>query len=143
MAAFIVQAQPASRFYVNIDGLTQAVFAEASGLSVETNVEDVEEGGQNDMVHRLPARTKLGNLTLKRGLTNSSDFLKWILDGAHGKIVRRNLSLILYKTDGTESLRWDYAKAYPIKWSGPSLKSDDNNTAIESVELAHDGFTIN
>lgn len=142
MAAASIQAQPACRFYITIDGLPRAVFAEASGLSVETSVEDIEEGGQNDMVHRLPARTKLGNLTLKRGLTNSNEFLRWILDGSQGRIARRNLSLILYRPDGSESLRWDYIKAYPVKWSGPSLKSDDNNTAIESLELAHEGFTL-
>jgi len=32
--------------------------------------------------------------------------------------------------------------AFPIKVSGPDLKSDANEIAIESIELAHEGFEV-
>ena len=136
------EARPANRFYIEIDGINQAVFSEASGLSVEMVLEDVEEGGHNEFVHRLPGRCKVGNLTLKRGLTTSNDFLKWSLKVAAGTIERKNVSVVLYKPDGTEELRWELLEALPVKWSGPQFKADANVAAIETVEFTHRGLKI-
>ena len=142
MATRIPDGKPGCRFYVQVDGLTQAVFTEVSGLSMEMAVEDVEEGGMNGFVHKLPGRCKTTNLTLKRGLTNSNDFLKWSNEVSVGKINKKNISVILYNLDGTESMRWTFEKAYPVKWSGPQFKADDNAVAVETVELAHEGMKI-
>jgi phage tail-like protein len=136
------EAHPTCRFYVEIDGIPQAVFTELSGLALEIAVEEIEEGGINDFVHRLPGRCKGSNLTLKRGVVNSNEFLKWNLQVAQGKITRRNLSVIMYNLDGTELVRWDFINAYPIKWSGPQFKADDTSTAIETLELAHEGLRM-
>jgi phage tail-like protein len=141
-AAPAVQALPGCRFYVAIDGIHHAVFLEAEGLGVDVEVEEIEEGGNNDFVHRRPGRCRVGTLTLKRGLTTSNEFLKWSLEIARGKLVQRNVSVMLFNPDGSEAMRWDYIKAYPIKWTGPQLRSDDTASAIETLELAHEGIKI-
>jgi phage tail-like protein len=135
-------AQLTCRFYVEAEGITQAVFTEVSGLSLEVVTEDVEEGGNNGYVHRMPGRCKIGNITLKHGMTKSNDFLKWSLEMAQGTIKRRNISLIMYNVDGTELMRWNFIRAYPVKWTGPQFKADDTGTAVESLELAHEGFNL-
>jgi phage tail-like protein len=137
-----IDARAACRFYVQVDGVPKAVFSELSGLSMEVDVDEVEEGGNNTFIHRLPGRCKTGNLTLKRGLTNSNDFLKWSHDVVQGKINPKNLSVILYNVDGTEAMRWTFTNAIPVKWSGPHFRADDTAAAIESIELAHEGFEI-
>jgi phage tail-like protein len=137
-----IEARPGCRFYVQVDGVSQAVFTELSGLSMEMSVEDVEEGGENGFVHRLPGRCKVGNLQLKRGLTKSNDFLKWSLEVAQGTVQPKHVSVILFNPDGTEAIRWSFNNAYPVKWSGPQFKADDTTVAIETVELAHEGFTV-
>lgn len=136
------EVRPACRFYVEIDGVSKAVFSEVSGLGMEVVVEDVEEGGNNGFVHRLPGRCKIGNLTLKRGLTNSKDFLKWCFDMAQGKISPKEITVIMYNVDGSAAMQWTFHKAFPVKWTGPQFKADDATVAIESMELAHDGFAI-
>jgi phage tail-like protein len=113
-----------------------------SGLAMEMAVEDIEEGGENGHVHRLPGRCKVGNITLKRGLTMSNDFYKWSLEVAQGQIKRRHVTVILFNSDGTEEMQWNLESAYPVKWTGPQFKSDDTAVAIETVELAHAGFTV-
>jgi phage tail-like protein len=40
---------------------------------------------------------------------------------------------------GTKA-RWTLDKAFPVKWVGPSFKSDEAAVAIESLELAHHGI---
>ncbi len=135
-------AHTACRFYVTIEGIAQAVFTEVNGLTVEVATEDVEEGGRNDFVHRVPGRCKVSNVVLKRGLTKSNDFLKWHLDVAQGKVNPRSVSIIVYDVDGSESLRWNFINAYPVKWTGPQFRASDNGAAIESLELAHEGFSL-
>lgn len=137
-----MNAQPACRFYVEVGGVTQAVFTEVSGLAFEVVTEDVEEGGHNDFVHRMPGRCKVGNITLKRGMTKSNDFLKWQLEIAQGKVVPRTVSVIVYSVDGAELMRWNFLKAFPVKWTGPQFKADDSGTAVESIEFAHGGFNL-
>jgi phage tail-like protein len=143
MGTSIPAAKPSCRFYVQIDGVAQAVFTELSGLSMEMTVEDVEEGGNNGFVHRLPGRGKVSNLTLKRGMTTSNDFLKWMTGNVAGTQFRTaNVSVILFNPDGSEAMRWNFNRAYPVKWSGPQFKADDTAIAIESVEFAHEGLSL-
>jgi phage tail-like protein len=142
MATGIPDGKTSCRFYVQVEGVAQAVFTEVSGLAMEMTVEDVEEGGNNGFVHRLPGRCKVSNLTLKRGMTTSNDFFKWSMNVASGKIERKNVSVILYNLDGSEALRWTFEGAYPVKWTGPQFKADDTTVAIETVELAHEGMKI-
>jgi phage tail-like protein len=48
----------------------------------------------------------------------------------------------MYEVSGKRAMTWTFHKAFPVKWSGPQFKADDTNAAIESIELAHDGFEI-
>lgn len=138
-----VKAHPACRFYVEVGGMPQAVFTEVSGLGVEVAFDEVEEGGNNGFVHRLPGRWKVSNLTLTRGLTTSNEFYQWILKVAQGNVERHNLSVVLYDLDGSELMRWNFINAYPIKWTGPQFKAAEGAIAIESLELAHEGLEAN
>jgi phage tail-like protein len=130
------------RFYVEIDGRKEAAFTEVSGLQVEITVTEHEEGGNNGFVYRLPGRAKIGNLTLKRGVTRSNNFLKWNLEIAGGSISRRNVTLLMYDTAGKELMRWNFINAYPVKWVGPQFAADKASPAIETLELAHEGMTV-
>ena len=51
------EAYPSCRFYVMIDDKAQGVFTEVSGLQVEVDVMEYQEGGNNSFVHRLPGFT--------------------------------------------------------------------------------------
>jgi len=134
-------AIPGCRFYVQIEGIAQAVFTEVEGLQIETEVMEYPEGGNNEYVHRLPGRSRIGNLVLKRGLAQSNEFYSWYLENIQSNFAsRRNLSVLVYDPNGEEVLRWDFLNAFPVKWSGPQLKADDQYTAIESVEIAHEGL---
>lgn len=144
MAEAKTQALTACRFYVKLErkGCEQAVFSEMGGLSVEMTPDEIEEGGLNGFTHRLPTRCKVSNLTLKRGMVASNDFYKWMMEAAQGKIEPVNLSVTLYNTDGQPALSLNLIKAYPIKWSTPGFRADENAVAIETLELAHEGFEV-
>jgi phage tail-like protein len=136
-------AHAACRFYVEIENAggspIQAVFTEVSGLQVEMQVTEYEEGGTNTFIHRLPGRLKVSNVTLKHGLTRSNDFLKWVLAP---KIQRRNITVVMYDVAGKSVIRWDFAGAFPVKWVGPQFTADSTAMAIESIEIAHRGLSV-
>ena len=136
------ESYPNCRFYVQVDGIMSAVFTEVGGLQVETTVFDYEEGGNNGFVHRLPGRTKVSNLTLKRGMSTSNDFFKWNASITRGVIDRRNVSVIMFDAGGKELLRWNLLNAYPVKWVGPQFNSTGSQMVIETLELAHEGLDV-
>lgn len=133
---------PSSRFYIEIDGINKAVFTEAEGLQIEIDVTEYEEGGSNGFVHRLPGRARISNLTLKRGLVQSNQLFKWQAEITQGKITRRNVSVVMYDPAGTEVVRWNLIKAYPVRWIGPAGRVNENVASIETLELAHAGLEL-
>jgi phage tail-like protein len=136
----------ANRFYVEVGATKgtsdfQAVFSEVSGLQVEMQTTDFEEGGENNFVHKLPGRMKVSNVTLKRGLVRSNEFLRWLMNAALVKPMdRRNVSIVLFDQAGHTVMRWNFLRAFPVKWVGPQFTADSTTIAIESVELAHEGL---
>jgi phage tail-like protein len=121
-----------------------ARFTECSGLSVERTVVQYEEGGVNDHVHILPGRIKYTNIVLKHGVTLKSGWLwKWCQEGLYdGKVQLRNVSIVLFNSFHLPIRLWNVNGAYPVKWSGPDLNSANSQVMIETLELAHQGLTM-
>jgi phage tail-like protein len=128
------------RFLVELEGIVIGGFSEVSGLQAETKVTSIKEGGVNDHVHKIPEGTEYPNLVLKRGLTDSRLLWYWHQGVVNGKVMRRNIFVVLLDGDGNEAWRWIFLNAYPVKWVGPDLKADSNAVAVESLEIAHDGM---
>jgi phage tail-like protein len=130
------------RFGVEIEGLIVGGFSEASGLQVEVETEDYQEGGVNDYTHKLPKTLKHPSLVLKRGITDADALWKWrsAVGKPKAKIERKTVRIILLDTEGQDTISWRCLQAYPVKWNGPELKADGNTIAFESIELAHCGI---
>ncbi|MCR8657449.1 phage tail protein [Paenibacillus endoradicis] len=128
------------RFMVEIENLLVASFSEVSGLVVETELEQYNEGGVNEYTHQLPMRTKHVPIVLKHGLTDSYELWDWYDDVVKGKIVRRSGSIILFDDQFREFRRWTFNDAFPSKWVGPELNASVSEVAIEQIELVHNGF---
>ena len=120
-------------------------FQEASGLSVELEVEEVREGGQNMYKHRLPTGAKYGNLVLRRGFVNSgSKLATWCTATTTTDFSRPiqtyDVLLHLLNANGEALSTWAFLDAYPVKWSLSDFKSQENALAIETLELAYSMF---
>jgi phage tail-like protein len=137
----------AQRFILEIDGVQIGTFTEVSGLSVDVEVERIEEGGQNQFVHQRPGRMTWPNIVLKRGVVDDDGLFGWLAktsgDGYAG--AGNSLSLltgaITLITDHGERLRsWSIDRAFPVKWSGPSFAVSSSDIPMEELEVAHHGF---
>ncbi|MCS7060131.1 MAG: phage tail protein [Anaerolineae bacterium] len=133
----------AFRFYIEIAGILSAEFLECTGLSMEREVKEVNEGGVNDFTHKLAGRTKWSNITLRQGISYSRDLWDWYCAGLYdGKVKRVNLSIILGNAELKKVKQWDVYEAFPVRWSGADLSTDTLQVAIESLEIAHHGMTL-
>ena len=144
MSSQRAEVHAAFRFAIQIDGITEAVFTECTLPSLEVDVTQQMEGGLNNAVHQIPGRVKAGKITLKRGITTSSDLLTWYVDLAQGKIEdsERKVSVVMYDSLSDEVLRWNFQKAFPSKWSGPTFASANSQAAIETLELSYHSMDV-
>lgn len=131
------------RYLVEVGNEAVANFQDCSGLTVEFEVQEVIEGGNNEFILKIPGRRKFTNITLKRGVTSNAQFMNWRPKVEGGKITveKKNLSIILFNHIGDPVKRWDVVQAYPTKWTGPDLKASSMEIAIETLDLAHEGWT--
>jgi len=128
-------------FRVEINGVFEAGFNEVSGLQAEIEVQEYREGGINDFMHKFAGPVKFpSNLVLKNGNTDSVKLWSWYQDVMRGKFDRKSLDVVLLDAAGDEKRRWKFKNAYPVKWNGPGLKATSSEVALESLELAHEGF---
>ncbi len=135
----------AFNFVVEIDGITSAGFTECTGLDSESDVIEYREGHEDITVRKVPGLKKHANVTLKRGVSTSSELFDWRKTVMDGVIERKNLSIVLFDergvSGGGERVRWNLQNAWPAKWVGAELKASANEIAVETLELCHEGIT--
>jgi phage tail-like protein len=130
---------------VEISGIQEALFTECSGFETKIDVEEYKEGGVNDFVHKLPGRQSFGNITLKRGMTASVELWDWLNRlslSTTKKDEKKDISVVVYDGQGGEKFRWNLTKAYPVKWSSPTMQTDQSSILVESLELTFQEFTL-
>ena len=141
----VAEALLTSKFWVQIEGVAQAFFRECSGLQLQTEVFEYAEGGQNGYTHKFPVRTKVGNVTLKRGLVEPDYLWNWYKAVVDGQVKRLPVTILLYENRVTATSRpvttWKLEDALPVKWVGPTFKSDENATAVEQLEFVCGAIT--
>ncbi|WP_415712882.1 phage tail protein [Maridesulfovibrio sp.] len=143
MADDIVYPLPAFHFSVSLDG-EELGFSEVSGLTMETQVIEYRDGlSKSYGAMKMSGLPKNSNITLKRGIVPSNNkFFDWINKTKLNKPERKDLSIMLLNEEHSPVMTWKITKAWPVKVEGPSLKASGNEVAIESIELAHEGMTI-
>lgn len=130
-------------FQLEIDGVPLGAFSEVSGLTAEGDAVDYREGiDVQQNVRKLPGLRKYSNITLKRGYTQDKSLWRWYGNIVNGQPDRRDVTIVLLNEARQPVLRWHAESAWINKIEGPSLKAAGNEIAMESVELVHEGLTI-
>jgi phage tail-like protein len=124
-----------SQFLVEIDGIVQAGFSDASGFGSNVEVVEYREGGDAATVRKLPGRVSYPDITLRWGLTDSRELYDWHLAAINGRIERKNGSIILMDTTGQEKVRWNFFGAWPSRWDGADFSARANDVAIETLTV--------
>lgn len=130
------------RFRVEIDGITTAAFSEATVPDSTSDVIDYREGTDGPGFRKLSGAIKYGNLTLKKGITDSTELYNWrkLVEQKGAALARKNVSLVLIDEEGKDQCRWDLQSAWPSKYDPSDFNAKGNEVLIETYEIAHEGI---
>jgi phage tail-like protein len=124
---------------LDIDGVgVVANFTSVSGVTSEVEIVDnpyVNEQGKI-FIGKLPGKPKTPTVTLKRGLTASTELWDWHTSVMQGTPDRRNGSVILMNTIGEEVLRYNFTNAMVAKIALSEGGATASGVQIEEATLA-------
>jgi phage tail-like protein len=91
---------------------------------------------------KIPGNVKSGNITLKRGMTNSLAIWKWFEAVQEGKWAsqRKNAALTIYDQSGQEQARFELAGAWPASYKIADVNARSSDIEIEEIEVAYEEF---
>jgi phage tail-like protein len=116
-------------------------FSECSGLEMSMQVEEYKEGGRNGAVLKFPTRVNWTNLVLKRGMTPDTALWDWHYAFVQGRGKRRDGIIVLQNDLHLPVNIWYFKRGFPAKWTGPAMNASQNNVAVETLEIAHEGLS--
>jgi phage tail-like protein len=117
-------------------------FSEVSGLDAEIAPIEYRNGSEDITMRKMPGLKKFTNVVLKRGVIGDVTFWNWILQGLNGAINRVDGSIDLLDEQKNIVMQWKFKRAWPCKYTGPGLNAKNNEIAIESLEICHEGLSI-
>ncbi|HEX5171686.1 MAG TPA: phage tail protein [Cyclobacteriaceae bacterium] len=136
---------PIPKFHFQVEwGGSKIGFTEVSGLDITTEVIEYRDGASPEYSKvKMPGQRKFSNITMKRGtFKGDNEFYNWFNTVSLNQIERRDLTVSLLNESHEPVVVWKIKNAWPTKITPTDLKADGNEVAIESLELAHEGLTI-
>lgn len=136
---------PKFRFEVDLGTELKGVaFQEVSGMDVENQIPEYRKSNSPLFsTEKMPGIKKYGNITMKRGVfVNDNTFWNWHAEVSLNTIKRRTVLIKLLDESGKVTMQWQLDNAWPTKITSTDLKSDGNEVAVDSIEIAHEQLTI-
>ncbi len=132
------------RYRLEIDGIEQAGFAEAAVGDLSTDPIEYREGNEITTVRKLNGLNKYGNITLKWGITDSTELAEWhqliVDDSTLLDEARRNVVIRVQNEAGEDKAAFEVIEAWPCKYDPSDLNAKGNEVSIESLELCNEGI---
>jgi phage tail-like protein len=133
-------------FEVTIDGHELGFWSKVDGLSVKFEVAEYRAGDGSNRRWIEPAYTAYANVKL--GRVTTLRYTKLILDWMkatqfQSKKVTASIKGFPFwhnKRDTSQAVQWNLTGVLPVSWSGPVFDNQGGKVAMETLELAHEGF---
>ncbi|MFD9890222.1 phage tail protein [Amycolatopsis sp. NPDC059027] len=133
-------------FGLQLGGYEVESIQEVSGLTVEEDVVEVKQVVDGKLVIRKqPGARKGGEVTITRGLDQSSEFTKWITETLNNGAVeaaRQNITIEIKQADGSTVRRMQLMQGWASKWEGPSFKAGESSAALEKVTITFEEISV-
>lgn len=136
---------PLPKFHFRVEwGGANMGFTEVSGLNIENKVIEYRDGLLPEFSKiKMPGMREYSNITLKRGVFGGdNEFYDWLNTISMNTVTRRDITISLLNEKHEPVIVWKVHNAFPIKVQSTDLKGDGNEVAIEQLDIAHEGLTI-
>jgi phage tail-like protein len=126
-------------FKLSIQGVVQGHFTRLDGMGIRIPRILYREAGENSLVRSVPGPVEYATVTLRYGVTTSTEMIDWLFDVVNGRVVRKNVTVFLLDDTATRPVReWQLLGAWPCEWYGAPLDAMGQDLAVESLALAYD-----
>jgi phage tail-like protein len=135
----------AFNFLVEIDGEEFGGFSDVSGLSSDITVAEYRNGNDRvNHVRKVPGMHKVSDVTLKRGIVNSTDLWAWVKQTRTESVgAQRSVTVTLLDEARNAVQRWLLRGTIPMKYSGPALAAKGGgDVAMEELVLSVEDFEL-
>lgn len=136
----------AFNFIVKFDGSeTFGGFSDVSGLSTDITVSEYRNGNDpENHVRKIPGVHKVADVTLKRGLINSTTLWQWITDVRDtGVNAQKSLTITLQDESRNEVQSWTLRGCIPLKYTGPTMAAKGGgDAAIEELVVSSEALVL-
>jgi phage tail-like protein len=141
---------PAYNYIVNLNGPRDPEkllggFSDVSGLTTEIHISEYRDGNEAEAhVRKIPGSHKVGDVTLKRGVVDSSDLWAWMTQTqTTGILAQRDVVITLRDEASNPVQSWKLRNVVPMKYTGPTLAGKGGGeVAMEELVLSAEGFEI-
>lgn len=136
---------PLPKFHFRVEwGGSRIGFTEVTGLDRSLEVIEYRDGASLEYSKiKMPGLEKYSNITLKRGtFADDNEYFDWLNTVQMNTIERRDVIISLLNENHEPVMVWKVKNAFPVKVQSSDLKADGNEVAIETLEIAHEGLTI-
>ena len=132
----------------DVDGVSNpifgAAFSDCDGLEVILEPKTIREGGRNTGPVHLAGPMSYGQLSLKRGMTNSFDLWRWFqklaTPGQGG--YRTSATVVMLAADRSEQAVFELTGCLPVKLKAPVLNAKDGIVAVEEMQIAYESLRL-
>ena len=130
---------------LDLDGTQIGFLEDCAAFGSETEVTEViihQQNGQ-DIVRKIPGRTRLTNIACSRGLSQDTTFSDWreVVEQGNVTAARKDGSLIFFDQTLQELFRFNFTNAWPnklmIDWDPAALGSP----VTENIEFVIESLT--
>lgn len=136
---------PLPKFYFQVKWDSEVVqFQEVSGLNIEAQIIEYRHGDSPEFsAIKMPGLKKVGNVTMKKGVFKSDNkFWLWLQEIKLNTIKRKVITISLLDETNSPTMTWTLNNAWPTKITGTDLKSNGNEVAVESIDIAFETMVI-
>ena len=119
-------------------------FNEISGIDVEWETAEYKSTNMLGLPHSnfVPMRPVYHPITLRRGITSGEGFWLWhqlIALGAK-PLLRPYVMITMFDRSYEPIVQWSVERCWPSKITGPQIRADSSDLAIEELTLTHGGI---
>ena len=137
---------PLPKFYFSVQLVDDkdVKFSEVSGLEADTKPIEYRHGDSKVFYPiKMPGLGSVTNVTMRKGIfVKDSKFWAWFSEIKMNIIKRRSVVINLMDEAGDPKMVWTLHNAWPTKVTGTDLKSEGNEVAVESVEIAYETLEV-
>jgi phage tail-like protein len=137
------------KFKIKIDNVYVAGLSKCSALKKTTEMVEWREGGDPSSTHKLPGKTKYGDITLTAGVTHDLTFEDWAnkVNNFQGdaamslKNFRKDIIIDVFNEAGQKALSYKVFNCWVAEYQAlPELDASANAVMIQTIKLENEGW---